>query len=157
VCPGTKSPSVPPTDPFEAHEFVQRVLKEVEKHLANLRFAPADDHLGICRTARQILCVRKPTTGKAKNAACGVEQSRESCGGATASRLSVPCMSMSIKHLRPCPQGAAFICRDRFSLTTSPIMRVRLLAVIHSSSIFTMHFKEPEVLDWVKTRGKTPS
>src|SRR6516162_7540428 len=63
---GTKSPAVPPTDPFEAYEFVQRVPKKVEKHLANWRFAAADDQLGICRTDRQILCVRKPTTARAK-------------------------------------------------------------------------------------------
>jgi len=40
-----------------------------------------------------------------KNAECSVEQGRESCGGATASRLSVLCMSMSIKHHRRCAPG----------------------------------------------------
>ena len=116
---GTKSPPVRPTDPFETNEFVQRVLKEVEKHLANLRFAATDDHLGICRTARQILCARQPTTAKAKHAHCSVEQSRESCGGATASRLSVLCMSMSIKHHRRCAPKAP----HSYAVTTSPQAR----------------------------------
>ena len=153
----TKSPPVPPADPFEAHEFVQRVLKEVEKHLANLRFAATDDHLGICRTARQILCARKPTTAKAKHAHCSVEHSRESCEVASTTRLSVLCMSMSIKHHRRCAPGRRIHMPRPLSLTTSRVTRVSLLAVIHSSSIFTMRFVEPEVLDWVKTRGKTPS